>query len=415
MQGIVVSELLLLIILISISAFFSASETALISLSKIRIRQMNEQKVKGINDVSKLVENPSRLLGTVLIGNTVINIGASSLATVIGIKLFGEAGVGIATGIMIFIVLVFAEIIPKSLATRHSEKISLKVARPMLFSVRILKPVVILFTYMTNGIINLFGGNVSRERPFITEDELKTMVDVGEEEGVLEFEEKEMIHNVFDFGELEVKDVMVQRMDIIAIDAAASYDKIIEILKDEQYSRMPVFRKNIDDIVGILNAKDLLIKEVNRKSFSLEDYIREAHFTYEYRKVADLLQEMKKEREHMAVVLDEYGGTAGIITVEDLVEEIVGEIEDEYDEDENQIEVIREDEYIVTGSTRLELINEMLGTNIESRQFDSIGGYIIGELERFPHLNEYIEIGSIKLIVEELDKKRIKKIRIIIE
>ena len=242
-------------------------------------------------------------------------------------------------------------------------------------------------------------------------------VDVGSEEGVFEQEEKEMLHNIFDFGDLQVRDIMVQRVDITALDVDATYEEVLEIVKDEQFSRFPVYREDIDDIIGILNVKDLLfLTEVEKRGFKLEDYIREPYFAYEFKRITDLFKELKKTRTHISIILDEYGGTVGIVTIEDLLEEIVGEIDDEYDDDkETDIETIRKNEYMVSGSYRLDELNELIGTDIESEEFDSIGGYLIGILGTFPASGEVIEADGIRFVVDEVDKNRIKKIRMILK
>lgn len=407
-------ELVVLLILLMISGFFSASETALMSLSKIRIRHLVEENVKGSKLVQKLLDDPSKLLGGILIGNNVVNIGASALATSIAYNMFpGEFGVAIATGVMTILVLIFGEITPKSLAKQNSEKISLMVARPINIVVTILKPLVWVFSKISTVFIKMLGGDAKRNQPFITQEELKTMMDVSEEEGVLEVEEKKMIFNVFDFGDLQVKDVMVQRVDIIAVDTNTSYEELKEVIKEEQFSRIPVYNENIDDIVGVINVKDLIFVEENNDDFNIKKYMREPHYTFEFKKITELFNEMKKTRNHMAVVLDEYGGTVGIVTIEDLVEEIVGEIEDEYDDDcDRDIEVIKEDEYVVDGSARLDDLSDLLGVLMESQEFDSIGGFIIGILGRIPEEKEELEFNGLKFIVENMDKNRVKKVRV---
>lgn len=406
-------ELVVLVFLLLLSAFFSAAETALMSLSKIRIRHLVEEGVRGAKLIQKLTEEPSRLLGSILIGNNVVNIGASALATSVTYKIAGESGVAIATGIVTVLVLIFGEITPKSLAKQKSEAVALRIIKPISFIVIILKPFVWIFSQISALFIKLFGGDVDRNQPFITQEELKTMVGVSEEEGVLEVEEKEMIFNVFEFGDLLVKDVMVQRVNIIAIDTEVSYEEIIKVIKTEQFSRIPVYNETIDDIVGILNVKDLILVDRDNSEFSVKNYMRDPFYTFEFKKITELFGEMKKTRNHMAVVLDEYGGTVGIVTIEDLVEEIVGEIEDEYDdESDKEIEVIKEDEYVVDGSARLHDISDLIGVNMESEEFDSVGGFVIGQLGRMPEMNEEVHYENMKFIVEEIDKNRIKKVRI---
>ena len=388
------------------------SETALMSLSKIRIRHMVEEGVKGAKLVEKLTEDPNRLLGAILIGNNVVNIGASALATTIATKIFASAGAGIATGVMTILVLIFGEITPKSIAKQKSEKVALKVSKVINVIVKILKPLIGIFTAISSIFIRLFGGDPKASEPFITEEELRTMVGVSEEEGVLEDVEKEMIFNVFDFADAHVKDVMVQRVDVIAVDIEASYEEVLEVIKTEQFSRIPVYNQTIDDIVGILNVKDLIMAEKSTKPFKVSDYMREPYYTFEFKKIKELFTEMKKTRNHISVVLDEYGGTVGIVTIEDLIEEVFGDIEDEYDDYEKEIEVIKEDEFVVDGSARLDDISELIGVNMESEEFDSVGGLVIGELGRFPEQNEEVQLNSIRLVVEEVDKNRIKKVRI---
>ena len=405
-------QIIVLIILLVLSGFFSMSETALMALSKIRIRHMVEEGVKGAKLVEKLTEDPNKLLGAILIGNNIVNILASSLATTLFVSLVGPSGVGIATAVMTVLVLIFGEITPKSIAKQKSEQVSLKVSKPISIIVKLFKPFIGIFTFISSGFIRLLGGDTKASEPFITEEELKTMVGVSEEEGVLEDVEKEMIFNVFDFADSQAKDVMVQRVDIVAVDSEATYEEVLDVIKTEQFSRIPVYNQTIDDIVGILYVKDLIIAGQNKDGFKVTDYMREPYYTFEFKKIKELFNEMKKTRNHISVVLDEYGGTVGIVTIEDLIEEVFGDIEDEYDDYENEIEVIKEDEYVVDGSAKLDDISELIGVNMESEEFDSVGGLIIGELGRFPENKEEVNLNNIRFVVEEVDKNRIKKVRI---
>ena len=405
----------LLVVLLLGSGFFSASETSLMSLSKIRIRYMEDEGVKGAKLVGSLIEKSSDLLSSILVGNNIVNIAATSVSTSLFISIFGDGGVAIATAVMTVLVLVFGEITPKTIAANSPEKVAVVVSKPISIIMKITKPIVWVFNLLTGIIFKIMGIDNDGVKPFITEEELKAMVNVSHEEGVLEMEEREIINNVFQFGDMQAKEAMIQRLDMVAIDIEDSYDEIIELFKSEKLSRLPVYQESIDDIVGILNIKDIIfLSDEEIENFDIKDYVREAFFTYEFKKITQLLEEMKKEKTQMAIVVDEYGGTAGLLTIEDLVEVIVGDIDDEYDEEEEEIVKINDNEYLVEGSTKISDVNEQLGINLESEEFDSIGGFIIGYLKRIPEENEIIEVEDVKFKVESIDKNRINKIRIFI-
>ena len=405
----------LLVVLLLGSGFFSASETSLMSLSKIRIRYMEDEGVKGAKLVGSLIEKSSDLLSSILVGNNIVNIAATSVSTSLFINIFGDGGVAIATAVMTVLVLVFGEITPKTIAANSPEKVAVVVSKPISIIMKITKPIVWVFNLLTGIIFKIMGIDNDGVKPFITEEELKAMVNVSHEEGVLEMEEREIINNVFQFGDMQEKEAMIQRLDMVAIDIEDSYDEIIELFKSEKLSRLPVYQESIDDIVGILNIKDIIfLSDEEIENFDIKDYVREAFFTYEFKKITQLLEEMKKEKTQMAIVVDEYGGTAGLLTIEDLVEVIVGDIDDEYDEEEEEIVKINDNEYLVEGSTKISDVNEQLGINLESEEFDSIGGFIIGYLKRIPEENEIIEVEDVKFKVESIDKNRINKIRIFV-
>lgn len=406
-----IGQIIVLVILLSFSALFSASETALMSLNKIRVRNMVENKVRGAKTVSNLIENPNKLLSGILIGNNIVNIGASALATKLAMDFFGSAGVGIATAAMTILVLIFGEITPKSLAANNSEKVAFKVSGIISLVVKILSPIVEIFTYLTNFIIKVFSSSEDSQKPLITEEELKTMVDVSHEEGILELEEKQMIQNVFEFNTLKAKDVMTKRQDIVAVDVKSSYAEVKETFIKEQFSRIPVYDGDIDNIIGMLYVKDLFYYD-DTKDFKIDKYIRDVHFTFENKPITELFSKMQKDRISMAVVLNEYGGTEGIVTTEDLVEEIIGDIVDEYDEHAHNIEKISDHEFLIKGITRLEEVNEIIGVNLQSRHVDTIGGYITKILGRFPKNGECIDIDNMKFIVEKQGKNRIETLRV---
>lgn len=406
-------KITVLLMCLVLSGVFSASETALTSLSKIRLRKLVEDDVKGAKRVENLHNNPNKMLTTILIGNNLVNIGASSLMTSIAIDLWGNTGVGIATGVMTLLILIFAEITPKSLATMHSETISLKLGGFVHLVSILVAPIRVILTKITNFLVETLGGDVDNNQPFITEDEIKTIVSVSHKEGVLEGEERDMIYNVFEFDDLKARDVMIPRTEIVTLDVDMSYDEIIKIINDQQFSRIPVYADTTDNIIGVLYTKDLLFLQINKESlFDLRKYIRKPYFTYEYKPINELFNEMRSLRTHIVIVLDEYGGTEGIVTIEDLIEEIVGDIEDEYDKDIQNVELIKDNEYLVSGSLELDDVNKLLGTNVASDDFDTIAGLVIDIIDRIPEAGEVIEYEGFTFIVESIDRNRIEKIRI---
>lgn len=407
-------QIIMLIFLLILSSYFSMSETALTSLNKIRIRNMVDQGVKNATIIRDITKDTNKLLSAILIGNNVVNIAASAITTSLAIDIFGSSGVAIATGILTLIILIFGEIIPKTIASRNSEKIALILVKPISICITIFTPIISVLNFITNSFFKILKINLDDKKPTITESELLTMVNVSHEEGVLEIDEREMINNVVDFGNYNAKDIMVQRTDIVAINVEASYDELIQIFKNETFSRIPVFEENIDNIIGILSLKDILFIE-NNLNFNIRSFMREPYFTYESKPLRELFSQMRTKRMPMVIILDEYGGTAGMVTLEDMLEEIVGDISDEYDENLEEIKIITENEYVVEGSTKIEDVNEMLGTSFKSDDFDSIGGFVIGIMGRFPEKDESIEENGVKFIIEQIDKNRIEEIRILIK
>lgn len=410
-------QVVILFILLSISAFFSAAETALTSISKVRVRHLKEEGVKGASVLEKLISEPKKLLSTVLVVNNIVNIAATSISTSVMVGLFGNQGVAWATAIMTVLILVFGEVTPKTLASNNKEGVSLAVAKILNLSIVIFAPLVFLINLMTTLIFKILRIEDDDPKSLVTEEELKAMVNFSHEEGVLEQEEKAIIDNVFEFGDMKAENAMIQRIDMVTVSADANYDEVLNLFKEEKMSRFPVYRGNIDDIVGILNIKDIIfLTDEEEETFKVEDYMRDVFFTYEFKKISQLLEEMKLAKTQIAIVLDEYGGTSGLLTIEDLVEVLVGDIEDEYDEHEDEIVKISNNEYIVDGSTKISDVNEYLHKDIESGEFDSIGGYIIGYLNRLPIEGEEIELNNfIRVKVLSLDKNRIAAIRMMID
>ncbi|ONI44670.1 hemolysin [Candidatus Epulonipiscioides gigas] len=405
----------IIVALIAGSAFFSMSETALMAISKLDARHMVSQNIKGAKLVEKLINEPQKLLGSILVGNNLVNIGASSLSTVVATKAFGSAGPGIATGVMTFLVLIFGEITPKSTATQNPQKIAVIVAPIISLVVTVCSPIVRVLLFISTLLNKLLGGTADGSKAFITEEKLRTILTVSHEEGVIEEVEKEMINNVFDFGDSFAKDIMVPRTDMIAVDITATYDDIIALYKEFQFSRMPVFEESHDNIVGMVYVKDLLLKTIEPDEFKLESILREPYFIHEFKRTAELLKELRMKKTVMAFVVDEYGGTSGLLTLEDLLEEIVGEIEDEYDTISENFQQLGENEYLIDGSFRISDFNDKLNLNIESSEYDSVGGYLIGLLDRFPHDGEIVQSENITFIVVETYNNRINAIRIVIE
>jgi putative hemolysin len=401
----------ILFFLLIISAFFSAAETALTSLNKIRLRTMLENKIKKSDLVSKICESPQKLLSTVLIGNNFCNICASSLVTSVAIDISGDNAfvLLICSVITTFFILILSEITPKHIASQQPEKLALSLASTIIFFEFVFTPIVIILNFISNKISYLFGNKKKFSNNLsVTEEDLKTMVEVSHEEGVLESDEREMIDNVVAFGDSYAKDVMIPRTDIKAININSSREIIEKIFNEDRFSRLPVFRENIDDIIGILNVKDFIFDN----DLEINKILRKPYFTHEYKRIRELFKIMKAKRISMTIVLDEYGGTTGLITLEDLVEEIVGEIDDEYDDPDQEICLIKDGEYIVDGSTKISSVNEKLEINLESNGFESIGGYLIESMGYFPKPSEVFETKNLKFIIEKADKNRIEKILI---
>ena len=408
--------IIILVFLIILSGLFSASETALMALSKskIKMKKMQDSNIKGFDELKNLIDDSNKLLSTILIGNNIVNIGASSIATSLFMDMFGVTGVPIATAIMTITVLIFGEITPKTIATHYPEKVSLFVLRIILISTCVFKPLVHLLDKLSVLIFKIFKIDMDNQDDQITEEAIKALVDVSHEEGVIEEDERTIIHNVFDFSGMKAKEAMVNRTNVIGIDRELSYNDITKLFEEEKFTRMPVYEESLDTIVGILNFKDIaFLSDEEKKSFDITNYIREPFFTYEFKDISDLLEDMKNEKHQMAIVVDEYGGTSGLLTLENLIEEIVGDIEDEYDnEDEDDISKLNENEFLIDGSVYLSDVNEATGLNLESDNFDSIGGYIIDYLNGFPEQGQIIVINEVKYIIEDVDKIKINKVKI---
>ena len=406
-----VIQLIIIIILLMLSAFFSSAETALTTSNKIRLRSMAEEGNKRAKKVLEITDDSGKMLSAILIGNNIVNLSSASLATTLATKIFGSAGAGIATGILTILVLIFGEISPKTFATIYADTISLAYAGVIGGIMKLLTPVIFIINKLALGFLRLLRVDASSAQNAMTEDELRTIVDVSHEEGVIETEEREMINNVFDFGDAQAKEVMVPRIDMTFADVNSSYYELLEIFREDKFTRLPVYEDSTDNVIGILNMKDLLLYE-DKEHFSIRNIMRKPYYTYEHKNTADLLLEMRKSSINIAIVLDEYGATAGLITLEDLLEEIVGEIRDEYDADEEDpIQKVNDREYMVQGSLSLNALRDMLDLDLDSEDYDSIGGYLIGLLDHLPKAGEAITTPEqIYFRVEDMEKNRIHKI-----
>lgn len=406
-------QLITVIILLCLSAFFSSSETALTTVNQIRMRTLADNGDKRAARVLRVTGNPGKMLSAILIGNNIVNLSASSISTSLAIHLFGNTGAGIATGILTFLILIFGEVTPKTMATIKADSMSLTAAAPIGFLMKILTPVIFIINKLSLGLMFLLHVNIKDAQKKMTEEELRTIVDVSQENGVIEHEERDMIHNLFDFGDAEAKEIMVPRIDMTFVQADATYQEVLDIFRQDMFTRLPVYEDSTDNVIGIINMKDFLLQN-DTPEFSVRNLLREPYFTYEHKNTADLFLEMRKSSISLAIVLDEYGVTAGLITLEDLLEEIVGEIRDEYDADEeDDITRISDREFYVLGSSNLNDVSEALSLHFTSDDYDTIGGYCLGLLDHLPEKNEIILTdNNILLRIDRMEKNRIERIYI---
>ena len=402
-------QLVILVILLSASAFFSSAETALMTSNKLKIRNLAENGDKRAKKVLDITANTDKMLSAILIGNNVVNLTASSLSTTLTLKIFGSSLVGIATGILTFLILVFGEITPKNVASKNAENMALAYIGVISVIVTVMTPVIFIVNKVAGAVISIFTKN-SDENNAVTEEELRAMVEYSHEEGVIENEEKKMIVNVVDFGDTVAGDIMVPRVDMVMVDEKSSYEEILQVFREERYTRIPVYEETPDNVIGILNVKDFLLIE-DKENFVMKEHLREPLYTYEYKKTSALMMDMRKTGANIVIVLDEYGITAGLITLEDMLEEIVGEIRDEFDAEEDEgIRKVSENEYVIDGSTKLNDINERIGLSLSSDEYESVGGLIMEKLGRVPVEKETITFDNIVITVKKMDHARIEKV-----
>lgn len=399
------------VFLLLLSGFFSGSETAFMSANRVRIRELANEGDSKAERVDDLLEDQTKLLTTILIGNNLVNIAASAIATSIAINIFGSKGVGIATGFVTLVILIFGEITPKSLGNNQPIKYAKLASIILLWLEKILYPIILLFTLL---IKKLIGENKMISSAFISEEEVRRFVNVSEEEGAIKESEKEMIQSVFEFDDIIVKEIMVPRIDMVCVNKDASIEELVDLAVEKGHSRIPVYEESIDDIIGLIYVKDLLqLLQKGKENLTLEDLIKPIYFIPESKQINKLLKEMQNRREHMAVILDEYGGTSGLITIEDLLEEIVGDIQDEFDLEDKQINLINNKEILVDARVDLDDLNEILPKPLlDEESYETISGFVLHELGYLPEESEKIELDGITIEIEKIDEHRIQKLRI---
>jgi CBS domain containing-hemolysin-like protein len=398
-------------------AVLSSSESSFIAVNKIRIRSLMEKGDSSAKAVQGILDRHDRLFSAVILSGNLFTVLATSMGTALALRYFGpEAGIVIATVIMTFLTVVFGELAPKTFAVTHSERVALIIARPLALYIRLISPLIWIFNVSSNLILRLFGVKEKPASPFVTEDEIKTMISIGEEEGTIEEEEKKLLHKVFEFGDTEVSEAMVPRTEVVAIPEDASVQDAMALVSEKGFSRYPVIKENMDNITGILYTKDLLItmSQTDIKDLSISNFMRQPYYIPENKMVSELLDDMRKRKFHIAVVIDEYGGTAGLVTLEDIMEEIVGGLQDEFEAivAQKDVEIIDEHTFVVSGQTPIDEINELVEASISTEDFNTVGGYVFGLFGRLPKVGEQVRSHSFRFLVTDMEDKKISKIKI---
>ncbi|MDU2132369.1 hemolysin family protein [Finegoldia magna] len=407
-----VSQIIALVFLVTMSAVFSSSETAITSVSKIKVRQLDQKDNKNAHLLKKLHDNMQTTISTILIGNNIVNIAASSIATILFTNIFHQNGALISTVVMTVFVLIFGEVIPKTIAQYKNKSVALKFSRFIYFLTLVFKPIVKVLNLLTRLVIKLFVGE-DEDSSTLTEEELKTLVEVSEEEGVLKNQETEIMINALELKETLAVDIMTPRTSMASVDIEDAESDLKEIIKNITYSRIPVYEDSIDDIIGVLHIKELAHKIIeDDRDFKIRDILKPAFYAYEYIPVVDLFKQMRAKNISISIIIDEYGGTSGIVTMEDILEELVGEIDDEYD-NEKEVTKISDNEYLVDPEMRIDEVNERFDLDIKSDKFDSIGGFVIELLDRMPKSKDEVEFENLKFVVVNVDKRKITQLMII--
>ena len=410
----IVAQIVIIVILIVLSALFSSSETALTTITPHRLKTLVDEEIPHAKTLEKVLDQKAKMLSVILICNNIVNLTASAMATVVVQQLFGSKAISIGTGILTLLVLIFGEIVPKTMATVRAERMGLRVA-PVIHALMIVfTPITAALNFVAKGILRLFGIRSDEKAQSYTENEIRSIVEVSHEEGITTSEEKKIINNVFDFTDTTVKEIMVPRINVTAISINSSFEDLMALFREELFTRYPVYDEEDENYIGIINVKDIMVLEKEQiEQFSVKDILREIAYTYEGKHLSELFLEMKQKGESLMAVLDEYGDLAGIVTMEDILEEIVGDIRDEYDEDEElEIVKISDQVYEVQGHVSLDDVNEKIGTSFESEDYDSIGGLLIEHLERLPENGDSVDVGDCTLTAKEVDKNVIKVVEI---
>lgn len=406
------SQIIALVFLVAMSAVFSSSETAITSVSKIKVRQLDQKDNKNAHLLKKLHDNMQATISTILIGNNIVNIAASSIATILFTNIFHQNGALVSTVVMTVFVLIFGEVIPKTIAQYKNKSVALKFSIFIYLLTIVFKPIVKVLNLLTRLVIKIFIGD-NGDSSTLTEEELKTLVEVSEEEGVLKDQETEIMINALELKETLAVDIMTPRTSMASVDIEDAENDLREIIKNITYSRIPVYEDNIDDIIGVLHIKELAHKIIeDDHDFKIRDILKPAFYAYEYIPVVDLFKQMRAKNISISIIIDEYGGTSGLVTMEDILEELVGEIDDEYD-NEKEVTKINDNEYLVDPEMRIDEVNERFDLNLQSEKFDSIGGFVIELLDRMPKSKDEVEFENLKFVVVNVDKRKITQLMII--
>jgi len=405
------TEIILLIILLILSGFFSGAEVALVSLSRLKCKNLVEKNKIGSRYVQKLKEDTHRMLGTILIGNNVVNVAASAIATSVALRTFDSFAIGIVTGIMTFLILVFGELTPKLVASHHNEFFSRMVAAPLWYLSIILSPLLKLLNVLLGKVFTLFG--IKPQDTKVTEEEIISMVKTAREDGTIKEMEKDMIHSIFEFDDMDVEEIATPRADMVMISSKCSVKDAMRLALKKNFSRMPVYEKSRDKVVGVIYVKDLMaFIEKKRDKVQIGKVMKKPYFVPESKKISNLLRQFQKRKEHLAVVVDEHGSVSGIVTLEDILEEIVGEIMDETDKVDPHVRKISNKVWIVKGKTEIDEVNEKLNMGLKDEDYDTLSGFILKFTGKIPNQGEEIIYKKFKLKIEEVDGQRISKIRV---